>query len=358
MTLTRYLSRAFAGRFLAVLLAFAALLQLLDLLDKASVVLERGQGAADLLTYIALRLPMIVNQLVPLAVLVGALGAFMTLAQHNEVVALRSVGASPWLFLRLLLPAVAVIVLLHLLLLDQVVPRSERVLQDWWAARAGPTAQAEDAPAKPVWMRVGDSIVSIAAVDDRGRRLTGVTIVTRNEQGRATGRIVARNAEWDDGRWTLRDAEALSLRSNGAQTSDHRDALPWPDGPSPDNVAFVAKPTQFLSLQRIRSILDGVWSGTKPRAYYETQMQKTFSIPASSFVMLLLAQPALHGIRRSRRFGSGIAAGLALGLVFLLFQGLLSALAQADTLSPALAVWSPLVLFGCIGGTILLSLEE
>lgn len=357
MTLIRYFSRAFVGRFLAVLLAFAALLQLLDLLDKASTVLERGQGAADLLTYIALRLPMFVNQLVPLAVLIGALSAFMTLAQHNEVVALRSVGASPWLFLRLLAPAVAIVVLLHVLLLDQVVPRAERALQDWWAERAAPTAQADDAPDKPVWMRVGDSIVSIATVDDQGRRLTGVTILSRDDQGRATSRIVARNADWDDGRWTLRDAEILALR-NGVQTAEHRDALPWPDGPVPDNVAFVAKPRLFLSLDRIRSILDGAWSGTKHRAYYETQMQKTFSIPASSLVMLLLAQPALHGIRRSQRFGSGVAAGLALGLVFLLVQGLLSALAEANTLPPVLAVWFPLVLFGCIGGWLLLSLEE
>lgn len=355
--LIRYVSRAFAGRFLAVLLAFAALLQLLDLLDKASTVLERGRGATDLLTYIALRLPMFVNQLVPLAVLIGALSAFMTLARNNEVVALRSAGASPWLFLRLLVPTVSIIVLLHLLLLDQVVPRAEQALQDWWAARAGPRTQAEEAPAKPVWMRIGNSIVSIATVDNQGRQLTGVTIVSRDEQGRATGRIVAQNADWGSGRWTLHGAEVLTLR-NSAQLEEHRSALPWPDGPSPDNVAFVANPTQFLSLHRIRSILDGAWSGTKHRAYYETQMQKAFSIPASSVVMLLLAQPALHGIRRSQRFGSGLAAGLVLGLVFLLVQGLLSALAEAGTLPPILAVWSPLVLFGCIGGTVLLSLEE
>ncbi|MBK1842674.1 LPS export ABC transporter permease LptG [Azospirillum sp. YIM B02556] len=356
MTLVRYVSKAFVGRFLAVLLAFAALLQLLDLLDKMSAVLERGQGSADLLTYVGLRLPLFVNQLVPLAVLIGALTVFLSLAQRNEIVALRSVGASPWRLLGLLVPAVTVIVLLHGLLLDQGVPRAELALQDWWALRPAPRERTE-APAKPVWMLAGGGIVSITTVEDNGHRLAGVTIVPRDEEGQATGRTVARSAEWEDGRWVLRDAEVLTLR-NGIQRTEHRDALPWPDGPSPANVAFAANPTQFLPLRRIRAILEGAWSGTRHRAYYETQMQKSFSMPASSFVMLLLAQPALHGIRRSRRFGSGLAVGLLLGLAFLLCQGLLSALGEANTLPPAVAVWFPLVLFAVIGAAVLVSLEE
>jgi len=356
VTLTTYFTRAFAVRFLAVLLAFASLLQLLDLLDKASAVLERGQGMADLLTYITLRLPMFLNQLVPLAVLIGALTAFMSFAQHNEIVALRSAGASPWHLLRVLLPAVTVIAALHILLMDQVVPRAEQALQDWWTARPAPTAQTEEPP-KPVWIHTGASIVSIAAVHDDGRRLNGVTIVQRNDQGQATARIVARDARWEDGRWTLHAVDTLTLR-NGTQKTAHHDTRPWPDGPPPENIAFVANPTQFLSIRRILSIMEGAWSGTRDSAYYETEIQKIFSIPASSFIMLLLAQPALHGIRRSRVFGSGMAIGLGLGLLFLVFQGLLSALAEADTLPAALAVWLPLVIFGCIGGTIVLYLEE
>jgi lipopolysaccharide export system permease protein len=357
MTLTGYFTRAFAGRFLAVLLAFAALLQLLDLLDKASAVLERGRGMADFLTYVGLRLPLFLNQLVPLAVLIGALTAFMSFAQHNEIIALRSVGASPWRLLGVLLPTVAVIAALHVLLMDQVVPRAEQSLQDWWAARPAPVAETEE-PAKPVWIRAGSGIASITTVQDGGRRLDGVTIVSRDGQGLATGRLVAREARWEDGRWTLHDVDTLTLLANGTQKTGHRDSMPWPDGPMPENVAFVAKPTEFLSIRRIVTIMEGAWAGTRDRAYYETQVQKIISIPVSSFIMLLLAQPALHGNRRSTVFGSGMAIGLGLGLLFLVFQGLLAALAEADTLPPALAVWLPLVIFACIGGAILLYLEE
>ncbi|HYD68176.1 LPS export ABC transporter permease LptG [Azospirillum sp.] len=357
MTLTGYFTRAFAGRFLAVLLAFAGLLQLLDLLDKASAVLERGRGAADVLTYVGLRLPMFLNQLVPLAVLIGALTAFLSLAQHNEIVALRSVGASPWRLLRSLLPTVAVIAALHVLLLDQIVPRAEQALQDWWAARPAPATDDKE-PAKPVWIRAGAGIASITAVHDGGRRLDGVTVVLRDEEGLANGRLTAREARWEDGGWTLHEVDTLTILPNGVQRAGHRDRMPWPDGPAPENVAFVANPTEFLSVRRILSIMEGAWSGTRNRAYYETQVQKLFSIPASSFVMLLLAQPALHGIRRGGALGSGLAAGLALGLLFLVFQGFLSALAEADALPPALAVWLPLALFACIGGAVLLYLEE
>lgn len=356
MTLTAYFTRAFLGRFLAVLLGFTALLQLLDLLDKASAVLERGHGATDLLTYIGLHLPLLVNQLIPLSVLIGALAAHLSLAQHNEIIALRSIGASPWRLLRILLPAVTVIAALHVLLADQLAPRAERALQDWWAARPPLAASAE--PVKPVWIRSGTSIVSIASVGIDGRRLDGVTIVPRNERGQATGRTVARSAQWSDGGWTLYDVESLTLVGSGTPKTRHLDSQPWPDAPPPDNILFVARPTQYQSVQRILSIMDGAWAGTRAQVYYEVQLQRMFAPLASSLVMLLLAQPAMHGVRRSPGFGSWVAVGLALGLLFLLVQGLMSALAEAGTLPAALAIWLPPLIFACIGGTILFHLEE
>ncbi|MBB4315859.1 LPS export ABC transporter permease LptG [Roseospira marina] len=359
-TLTSYVSRAFLGRFLGVLLGFAAVLQLLDLLDTASTVLEGGRGATDLVTYIGLRLPLLVNQIVPLAVLIAALATLLGFARRSEIVAMKAAGVSPWNFLKLLAPVVAVIAVLHILLFGQVVPWSEQALRDWWASHV--EAPDADAAADPVWLRAGPDIVSIDRVDDAGRHLSGVTIVSRDEKGRADERRVARAADWieegeDGGQWTLRDVAILPL-TGGAQAETHRESMPWPAGPAPETIAFVADPTEFLSPQRSLSILRGAWSGTKPQAYYATQLQATLAVPLSSFVMLLLAQPALRGLRRGERFGVGMAMGLALGLLFLLVQGLLSALGETNTLPPTLAVWSPLLLFACIGGTILLYLEE
>ncbi|MGQ9367804.1 LPS export ABC transporter permease LptG [Azospirillum sp. ST 5-10] len=356
MTLAAYFTRAFVGRFCAVLFGLGALLQLLDLMDKMGDVLERGHGTADLLSYVVLRLPLILNQLVPLAVLIGALLAFMSFAQRGEVIALRSIGASSWRLFATLLPAVAAIVALHFVLMDQLAPRAEQALQAWWEARPAPPSE-EAKPAEPVWMRAGSSIVAVRAVRDDGRRLEGVTIVRRDELGRATARLVADEARWADGGWVLHDVDAFTLRKD-TQSQRHDAVLPWPDGPAPENVAFVADPTEFLSIDRLRTIVEGVWSGTRDVAFYEVQVQRIFSIPASSFVMLLLAQPALHGMRRSRGFGAGMAAGLALGLLFMVFQGLLSAFAEADLLPPLLAVWFPLAIFALIGGAILLYLEE
>ncbi len=356
MTLSRYFIKGFAWRFLATLLAFASLLQLLDVLDRASDVLERGHGPADMLTYIGLNLPLFVSQVVPLSVLIAALMAFMSLARHNEIVALRSVGTSPSRLFAALLPAVAVVVALHVLLMDQIAPRADEALRDWWAARPAPDA-AESRPEGSLWLRAGPSIVSVQEVHDGGRRLEGVTIVARDDRGLATGRVVAREAAWEAGAWTLRGVEVLH-GAQGAPRMERRDTLPWPEGPSPENVAFADEPTRFLSVRRLLAIVEGRWSGTLPVLRYETQLQEIFAIPISSFVMLLLAQPALHGVRRGGRFGAGMAIGLGLGLLFQLFRGLLSALAQAGAMPVTLAVWLPIALFACVGCWIVLVIEE
>lgn len=355
MTLVLYFSRAFLGRFLAVLLGFSAILQLLDLLDKASTVLDRGRGAGDMLIYISLRFPILMTQIVPLAVLVGLVSTYFSLARHQEIVALRFAGVSPWFFLKVLTPALSVLMIFHFLLLGQITPLTELTLRDWWSDRM--LSPEEQATVDPVWLRAGQDVVSIAAVYKDGVLLSGVTIYARNDSGQVTDRIVARTAVYKDGAWTLRDVRIIHI-DKGRESETAEPSRSWPEGPKPANIVFVADAPAFLSPQRSLSILHGVWSGTKPLSYYRTQLQTAFAQPLSLFVLLLLAQPALRGGRRGETFAVGAMSSLSLGLFFLLVQGLMTALAEANTLPPPLAVWFPLILFSCIGGSILLFLEE
>ncbi|WP_207461671.1 LPS export ABC transporter permease LptG [Azospirillum sp. SYSU D00513] len=354
MTLTRYFTRAFAGRFLAVIFAFASLLQLLDLLDKASQLLKRGQGMGGLATYFALQFPLFISQLVPMAVLIGALLAFMGLAQHNEIVALRAAGASPLRLFRILVPTAILVAVAHFLLIDQVAPRAERALQDWWISITPPE---ERKTPERYWMHTESSVLSFRRVEEDGRLLRGVVVVQLDERGVARDRIAAREAAWEEGGWVLRGVDTLTLRGT-TQLTASSEALAWPNGPTPENVLLVSTPTEFLSLDRLSAIIAGTWSGTRNRAFYQMQFQKAFAVPATSILMLLLAQPALHGIRRSSAFGAGVALGLVLGLIFLVFQGLMASLAEAGVLPPFLAAWVPLAIFFCIGIALILHLEE
>lgn len=351
--ITRYLTRTFLTRVLAVLLALSSLLQLLDLLDAASTVLERGGGAGDLFYYTLLRLPMIVERVVPLAVLIGSLSTLWSFASTNEIVAMRSVGMTPYQIMGALMPAALAVAIGHFILADQIAPRAERTFISWWAGTAAP-GEDEEAP-KPIWFRLGDSVVRFARVAEDGKRFDRLEMVNRDEAGRATALMSALRGEHTQQGWRLYDVTRTRIGEPLHIT--HDDTLLWDVDLSPGNLIDLRQPTENISFRRLLRIMQGTWAGGESPAFYATRLHSIYAAPLASLVMLLLAAPVAHGLRRRGGAMGNLALGIIIGLAFLLTSGILSSMGQAGVLPPVFAIWSPILLFAAIGGAIMVHVE-
>ena len=81
---------------------------------------------------------------------------------------------------------------------------------------------------------------------------------------------------------------------------------------------------------------------------FEVEIWKKFTIPAACIVFVLIGVPIAV---RFRKGGVGLVVGVSLGVFCLYYVGLIGGekLADRRLLSPALAMWSPNILFGLIG---------
>ena len=84
MTLDRYVFRMLLTRTVVAVVVLICLVQLLELLDMTTRILERGEGLAGIGHYSLLRLPGQFQQVAALSVLVGALFTFTHLARSSE----------------------------------------------------------------------------------------------------------------------------------------------------------------------------------------------------------------------------------------------------------------------------------
>lgn len=355
MIVMRYIGRMLVIRLLISLLALSALLQVLDLFDNARDLLSRGGGTQDILTYTGLRFPTIIEQALPIAFLVWTLATLMSLARSNEMLALRSAGYTTYRILAVCLPIAIVSGIIHFILIDQVTPWSERRFLDWWSAFDAENPSQDNQA--DIWLRSLNSVVLVRGLSEAGQALNHVTIVQLSDNGLATGWIDAESAKRLPEGWVLYDTRTTKIE-NGRVAVESSDRLPWPGVLDPSSIVDLASPTDSVSTARLRRILQGTWAGENSPSYYLTRLYHSYASPLASLLMLLLAAPAAYIIRRRGGTGRELGLGFALGMGYLVADGLFSAFGEAGVLPPLIAAWTAPILFALIGGSILLHYEE
>ncbi len=105
------------------------------------------------------------------------------------------------------------------------------------------------------------------------------------------------------------------------------------------------------------SAVSGAGPSDRSPGYYQTRLNRTFAEPFGALVMLLLSAPAALSSLRSDQAVRLLLFGLSSGLLFLVADGLLTALGETSSLPPVLAAWSAPVAFTALAVTVLLSAE-
>ncbi len=353
MILAHYILRIMAGRIIGALLVLVGILQILDLLEITTKVLDRDLGLAGLGYYAVLRLPRLVEQAAPLAVLAGALFAFAQLAQQSAVVAMRSTGLSVYKLTAMAAPAAVMMLVIHLGVSLFIAPRTDRTLDAWWRST---TPAAEQKVVGPRAFRVGRDIVVAAPGDESGRLLKDVIIYRRDDDGRLLRQIRAEAATFNDGAWILRAPRLQAVGEGGVQKSSATE-MSWRSLLRPADVRtmFWGDDSSLAAPAALRALEGG--ASVRPASYYETQLQRIWAAPLAALVMLIIAAPVTLANFRSGRGAQVLTLCLGAGLLFLVVDGLLTAVGESGAAPAVLAAWAAPAIFAAGGITALLYLE-
>jgi lipopolysaccharide export system permease protein len=351
LSLSAYLTRIMAVRTFAAAAALIGLLQLIDLLERTSQILQRG-GPLDIGRYMLLRMPFLFQEVAPFAVLAGAVFTFSQLARNSELVVMRITGMSLFQIFRRTAPVALAVALLDMVVTDQVTPRAEQALATWWNATAPSAAHA---PGAPRWFRIDGDVVEAGSASADGERLANIAIYQRKSDHALARRIRASSATWTDGEWRLHDAAITDLGQDRASLmtvaeSDWRTSL----RPS-DASRLFANAYEITSETAFRSLF-GKGPVDKAPSEFKTRLYRTVAEGMAPIIMLLLALPTALGHARSNRTAP-IIFGLGCGLLYLVADGVLTAMGTTGVLPAALAAWGAPVAFAAGAVTLLLYAE-
>ncbi|MEL7487043.1 MAG: LPS export ABC transporter permease LptG [Pseudomonadota bacterium] len=354
----RYVGRLFFVRFFGLLTFFVIILQMLDLLNNSTELLEpEGAGWGSIVKYIALRAPQIASQFTPFAALLAIVVTLTVLNHRSEITIMRAAGMAVH---RVLAPIIIVCIATaaaHFAFHEAIVIASTEKLAYWEANDYEVGLPPDNGTRTNIRLDFGDEFIRAGSAARIGQtvRLNNVTINEFDTDNLSASVVEAQSALFLNDAWVL-----FGVRRHDAETLQvsEADNVPWRTALNPDLLfALSLNPDRTPLPDLIRKIRQLRDDGADTRAA-TTSLLGRFSKPLSTLVMPLLGAIAGFGVTRQGAQLARAALGAALGFGYFVIENMALALGKLGVIPAMLGAFFPFALFLVVGAAILIAMEN
>jgi LPS export ABC transporter permease LptG/LPS export ABC transporter permease LptF len=352
-----YVLRDFALYLTMIVAAFLMLLLVFTLFELLSDILRNQVSPLTVGEYLLNVVPYFLYNTTPLSMLLAVLVTFGLLQKSNEITAIKATGISLY---RIIVPVLIASTLVAgvLFLSDQLYLPYTNKRQDALRNRIkGKPAQTYLRPERQ-WMFGQHSDIYYYQFFDPDRNVFGGVTVFQFDPHtfQITHRITADRAHWSNamGRWVYEQGWERSLSGSAIENYRKFDVATYPElAEAPAYFKKEIKQSSEMSYDELRRYIHDLEQSGFDVVRLRVQLQKKIAYPLITLVMAILAIPfALSAGKRSAV--AGIATAFGIGVVYWTISGLFEAMGNLSQLPPAVAAWSPDLVFGFIGGYLIL----
>lgn len=339
-----------------VTVAFLGLFFFFDVIDELPLIGRASptdpQAVYELrhaLLYVLLLMPSRVYEVLPIAVLIGAVWVFARLAQNSEYTILRTSGLGPWRALRMLLGLGVVFVAITFLAGDHLAPAAGKASQRLKAHFEGRVYVG------PVgaWLKEKHpdhtASVNVWTLNGKGE-MEGIRIFEYDLAGRLLARTQANFGTIDgDSVWKLRQVVRTDFAAGNAQSPQvsrqNADALDWPSTLTAEMVSVALLQPDRMGTLALYSYIEHLNSTGQSAQLYELEFWRKVFYPLSCLVMLVLALPFAYLHFRSGGITGYVFGGVMVGISFFLLNNVFGYIGRLNDWTPWLAAASPSLIY-------------
>lgn len=358
-TLRRYVAKRFL---LTITGAFAVCGVLIFMIDMIEL-LRMSKRATDLsvaklLWMGLLRLPAFTEILLAFAVMVGSIGALLSLNRKSELIVMRAGGMSVWQFLR---PGLVVVLFIGVAAVTLYNPmaaaarsESERLVAEAFGKEASLLANT----GANSWLRQdgadGQSIMTAQAVADQGLSLAGVVVFQFDPAGKFVERVDAERATLGDSVWEMHKA----LVSRPGREPEQFETYTVSTYLTRERVSEALGSEIAVSFWQLPGLIEVAEKTGLSAARYKMQYALLMSRPMLLIAMVILAATVSLRSFRSGGIQTMVLTGMVGGIGFFLLTEVSRQVGIAGLVTPSTAVWVPIGLALLVSITVLLHQED
>ena len=352
-----YVLRDFAVYLGLIVSSFLMLLLVFTLFELLGDILRNQVSPLTVGEYLLNVAPYFLYNTTPLCMLLAVLVTFGLLQRSNEITAIKATGISLY---RIIVPVLIVATLVAgvLFLSDQIYLPYTNKRQD--ALRnliKGRPAQTYLRPDRK-WIFGENSTIYYYQFFDPDRDVLGSLSVFQfdPQSFQITHRVSAERAHWSQSmsRWLYEQGWERTLSGSTIQNYRKYDVATFPQlAEAPAYFKKEIKQSSEMSYEELRRYIHDLEKSGFDVVRLRVQLQKKIAYPLITLVMAVIAIPfALNAGKKGAL--TGVATAIGIGVVYWTVSGLFDAMGNLSQLPPAVAAWSPDVVFAFIGGYLIL----
>jgi LPS export ABC transporter permease LptG len=342
--------------FVMLLTAFTGVYMIFDFFQVLGDIVRNQISARLVVDYYRYLFPQVVYLMLPLSILVATLVNFGLLTKTNQVTAIKSAGVSLY---RLSLPVLSMAALLSVgmfFFADRVLPEINQRQNGLRNQIKGKPAQTFYRPDHQWIFGSSSRIYNYTFFDSDQNVFANLSVFEFDPSTfRMTRRLHAARAFWEPSihGWILETGWSRDL--NGDRVTDyHPFAVETFKELSEEPSYFKkeVKPSEQMSALELRHYIADLSQSGFDVVRLSVQFYRKFSFPLIAFVVTLIGIPFSFTMGGKGAL-TGIALSIGIAIVYWSISSLFEAMGNLSQLPPAMAAWSPDVLF-CLAGTYLL----
>jgi lipopolysaccharide export system permease protein len=308
-----------------------------------------------MLLYFLLKIPLIVTQMVPAAVLAATLLSLGSLARRNELMAMRACGVS---LEQIGTPVLALTLALSLATLawnEFVVPPA--AARAHWIQTVEIKKQTFHGHFQHlnIWYHHRHGFTNIESFDPKANEIRGLTRYEFDDGFHLKRVVAAPSAKWIQNAWHAPEGYEVVVAAGGTVETRPLPGVVLEMSETPKDFTAVYRESEDLSFAALASEIRNLRAKGIDTTEDQVELWLKLAVPFASLVMGMIGVPLASRHSRQSSMAANIGIALVVGFSYWIVLGLMTSLAKGGALPPALSAWGANLLFSIIGAIFFLS---
>ena len=351
--LTTHILKELAKVFSICLTALLGIYYIVDIFDRIEIFIHYDAPLYMKFEYFLYKLPQILYQVVPVALLISIVVVLGVMVRNNEITALKASGINLY---SLTIPLVLFCLLMSLLVFvnnEFILPSTNSRASHIYSIKIKGKPPRGIFRQSRVWYAGRDNVMyNIQILDPKQGILEGVALMRLDEKYRPTERIDAQRAyPADDGGWVFEQVIRRKFKPGGnriEKVTRHR-RLHLPLEETLEDFYKYKKDPDKMNYQELNNYIRRLGTSGFNTVPYRVDLMAKTAIPFISFIVAFLAISLAVGAGGRGGVVSSIGLCLSVGVAYWLVLSIGISLGHAGRLAPLMASWGANIIFGSAG---------